>query len=70
MSIDVFGYIAGVFGILAVGYGILCSQLPQAKYRNLEAVLKDTQDILQESCENGLLTDCAVVTQMEEQLWR
>jgi hypothetical protein len=70
MSVDVFGYIAGAFGILALGYSILLSQLPQAKYRHLEVVLKETQDILQESCEDGLLTDCAIITQMEEQLWR
>jgi hypothetical protein len=70
MSIDVFGYIAGAFGILALGYGVLCSQLPQAKYKELEAVLKDTEDILQESCENGLLTDPAIASQIEDDLWR
>jgi hypothetical protein len=70
MSIDIFGYIAGAFGILALGYSILCSQLPQTKYKNLEGVLKDTQDILQDSCENGLLTDAAVISQMEGELWR
>jgi hypothetical protein len=67
-SVDVFGYIAGALGIIGLICGLVGSQRPTRKMKQLLGLIEDTQGIYYSACEDGLLSDPAFIGTVDGRL--
>ncbi|KII88219.1 hypothetical protein PLICRDRAFT_54061 [Plicaturopsis crispa FD-325 SS-3] len=68
LGMDLFGLIAGALSLLALFHSVVISQLPKTKIKDLDAVIRETEDQFYRDIEDGFLSNKNFVFQVEEQL--
>ncbi|TFY77015.1 hypothetical protein EWM64_g6996 [Hericium alpestre] len=68
LDADIWGYITGVLSVLAVIFQIMRINLPSTKLKKFDTLLQETEDLLHEADEEGLLSGGDFVHQTNETL--
>ncbi|KII88222.1 hypothetical protein PLICRDRAFT_616320 [Plicaturopsis crispa FD-325 SS-3] len=68
LGTDLFGLIAGALGLLALFHSVVVSQLPKNKIKELDTILRETENQFYEDMAYGFLSNKTFIAQVKEQL--